>query len=79
MLARHSPKIWVGGLELGACCLVRLTFPQPGNSQAWTLLPFFALLMRPVGVQDDGPSMEMDEVLMVEMLSRREWESSIVE
>jgi len=79
MLARPSFRIWVEGLELGACCFVRLTFPQPGNSQAWTLLPFFALLMRPVGVQVDGPSREMDEVLMVEMLSRREWESSMVE
>ena len=26
------------------------TFPQPGNSHAWTRLPFFALLILPVGV-----------------------------
>jgi hypothetical protein len=52
----------------------QLTFPQPGNSHAWTRLPFFALLMRPVGVHDGAASSEMDEVLMVEELSRRDEE-----
>jgi hypothetical protein len=37
-------------------------------------LPFFALLIRPVGVHDGAASREMDEVLMVDELSRREEE-----
>lgn len=31
--------------------ILALTFPQPGNSQAWTRLPFLALLILPVGVE----------------------------
>lgn len=39
----------VGGISQEA--QTGLTFPQPGNSQACTRLPFLALLMRPVGVE----------------------------
>ena len=44
---------------------VRLTFPQPWNEQACTRLPFFALLIRPVGVCEDsmGPDLMVEEVL----------------
>lgn len=74
MLARRVPLGPNGKPRFGGRPREVLTFPQPGNSQACTRLPFFALLIRPVGVQLGWPSSEMDEVRMVEVLSRREWE-----
>ena len=63
-------------LDLGVMMPVsKLTFPHPGNSHACTRLPFLALLMRPVGVHDGAFSREIDEVLIVEELWRREDES----